>query len=247
MSSNSVLETQVYDQFDGPDIDSAKWAVLPVFLPDGSVLPAFEPSAATVVRDGTLSVTVEEFEHSHDSHQQANNTKHVLVSTQQFEMPRHGVATFAIGQAVTRLGPRRADDLMLALAAFNVIDPERGLVFDIVSNGIEVFAVQEQLPGVPRPAGPAYTYLIRHPFAPVELSPGVAHLCEIEFDMGAGTVRWLVNGTEIYRTVGAPMPERAVLGLGLMSGVLLRDGRSASLEGQGLSASWSAPSIAITE
>ena len=245
--SSLVLETQVYDQFDGPDIDPAKWAVLPVFLPDGAVLPAFEPSAATVVRDGTLSVTVKEFERSHDSHQQADNTKHVLVSTQQFELPGHGVATFAIEQAVTRLGPRRPDDLMLALAAFNVIDPERGLVFDILSNGIEVFAVHEQLSGVPKPAGPAYTYLIRHPFAPIELSPGVSHRCEIEFDMEAGIVRWLVNDTEIYRTAGTPMPERAVLGLGLMSGVLLRDGRSASLQGQGLSASWSSPSVTMTD
>ena len=247
MSDRAVLETRVYDSFEGPDLDPERWAVLPVFLPDGSVLPAAEPSAVTVVRDGTLSVTVERFERSHGTHQQADNTKHILVSTQQFALPARGFATFAVRQAVTRLGPRRPDDLMFALAGFNVIDPEQGLVFDILSNGVEVVAIQEQLAGVPRPAGPEYTHLVREPFAPVSVAPGVTQDCRIEFDSRTSSVRWLVDGVQIYRVAGVPFPERVVLGLGLLSGVPVRDGRSASLIGQGISATWSEPSVTISD
>jgi hypothetical protein len=61
--------------------------------------------------------------------------------------------------------------------------------------------------------------------------------CVITLDRGASTAAWTVDGQAIYKA-RTLIPERVQIGLGIWTMLPIRDGRSQSLEGQGLEARW---------
>ena len=61
--------------------------------------------------------------------------------------------------------------------------------------------------------------------------------CEITLDRSSSIAVWRVDGHTIYeaRTV---IPEQVQIGLGIWTMLPIRDGRSRSLDGQGMNARW---------
>ena len=62
--------------------------------------------------------------------------------------------------------------------------------------------------------------------------------CEITLDRSRSTAAWRVDGRTVYETPGTLIPERVRIGFGIWTMLPIRDGRSRSLDGQGLNARW---------
>jgi hypothetical protein len=100
------------------------------------------------------------------------------------------------------------DDLRLAAAALNAIDFETFMVFDFFLTNKRLYAVYEHLPFARATFGDyaAFTHAI--PVA--ERDPGDLHKLAIAYDKAAGTVRWLLEGEEVFRVdaIGLPLGPR---------------------------------------
>ncbi|GEL20632.1 DUF6081 family protein [Pseudonocardia asaccharolytica] len=235
--------TTVYDEFTGPELDMSRWCYLQYPPgPDGTAWTCAEPGARTQVDDGTLSIHVERFERAHDQVQIMDNPKHLLLSTESFTVPTGGAATFAMEMAATGINaaPRDYRD---GFASMNVLDMASGWVFDACATGDTVFSIYERLPmpGVGRP----FTYVIEHPLAGLEVAPGLAHRYEITLDARRGAAEWRVDGHLVHDVRGVEIPTRVNVGLGLITLHPVADGRSRSLRGQGLSASFGPISVRV--
>jgi hypothetical protein len=62
--------------------------------------------------------------------------------------------------------------------------------------------------------------------------------CEITLDRARSNAAWHVEGRKVYEAGGTVIPERAGIGFGIWTMLPIRDGRSRSLDGQGLDARW---------
>jgi Family of unknown function (DUF6081) len=61
--------------------------------------------------------------------------------------------------------------------------------------------------------------------------------CEITLERSRSTAAWRVDGRKVYEA-HTLIPERAQIGFGIWTMLPIRDGRSRSLDGQGLDARW---------
>jgi hypothetical protein len=211
-------------------------------LPDGTLHRSQEPDAQVTVSDGTLSVSIDEFQTSHDSLQSVDNAKHMIITTAEFPLPQHGTVVYEIQQSVRRTGAPDSDDL-LGVAVFNVADFASGLVFDVAVGNRHVFAIHERFDT--DPMGPTlFTHMVEDPFR-ITSQPGQSHKLRMTFDTANGAVTWTVDDIVIYHVEGTEIPSTTRIGLGLLTGVKLTEEGSASLQGQGMHAMWSAPTITV--
>jgi hypothetical protein len=129
-----------------------------------------------------------------------------------FDVPAGGVLTCVADLSVRTFGtaghPFQADadatgldfrtgldpeaDPRLATGALIAADLETGLVCDFLFTNTRIHALYEriQLPGRPKTA---FSYAV-----PVAVrTPDRRHHCEISYDDGAGTLRWLIDGAQV--------------------------------------------------
>lgn len=234
MTALTPEQAREYDDFSGPDLDSEKWMYLQYPLPDGSTHVCSEPSSTTTVRDGALKVHIEKFENFHGV-QIIDNPKHLLFSTQAFEIPASGECCFSVtmtGQGINTV----PFDYRDGFAAFNLLDLSGGWVFDLAVSTDTVFAIHERLPlpGVEQ----SFTHCVNAPLAGLDTSAGAEHRCTVSLDRGAGTAAWIVDGTTVYEISGAVIPERVQVGFGVFTLQQVQNDTSVSLHGQGFDASW---------
>ncbi|MFD8571788.1 DUF6081 family protein [Streptomyces sp. NPDC059639] len=86
-----------------------------------------------------------------------------------------------------------------AMAAMIFVDLESGMAFDFALTNSTVWALYERLPR-PGAAHGSFAYAI-----PVgERAPADRHECAVDVDRHSGSVRWLLDGTEVFavHTVG---------------------------------------------
>lgn len=239
--TQTQTQTPTYDDFAGPELDTSRWSHLEYPPgPDGTSWRCAEPSARTVVGGGTLTVTVERFERAHDQVQIMDNPKHLLLSTESFAVPAEGRLTVSGEMAATSINaaPRDYRD---GFASVNVLDMAGGWVFDLCATSDTVFAIHEQLP-VPGVLHP-FSHVVEQPLAGLQIAPGCSHLCEVTLDAGRRAAEWRVDGRVVYEVCGVEIPGRITLGLGLITLHPIIDGRSRSLRGQGLSATFGRISV----
>jgi hypothetical protein len=62
--------------------------------------------------------------------------------------------------------------------------------------------------------------------------------CQLTLDRSDSTVVWQVDGQTVYQTHGTVIPDRVRIGFGIWTMLPIRDGRSRSLGGQGMTARW---------
>jgi hypothetical protein len=236
---------RIYDPFSGPELDMSRWQFLEYPPgPDGTSWRCEEPGARTTVGGGKLDIHIERFERANDHMSIMDNPKHLLLSTEAFSVPAGGVATFSMDLAVTSLNasPRDYRD---GFASMNVLDMASGWVFDACATSDTIFSIYERLPmpGVEHP----FSYVVEHPLSGVTPAPGVPHTYTVTLDAGRGTAEWRVDGTLIYHILGVEIPASVNIGLGLLTLHPIVDGKSRSLRGQGLSASFGPISVTVAE
>ena len=227
-----------YDEPSGPDLDAARWEPMRLPLPEGGEHIALDPNAELGVGEGEVRVTIPRFSLSHDALQAVDSLKYVTLSTREFELPPDRPATFAADLAVENIGGEPAD-FRRGIAAFQVADLETSTrVFSVTGTSTRVFAMHEQLRLGGRGEGERFVHVIESPYEDFDDDFTRFRACEITLDRGSPTAAWHVDGHKLYEAHGTLIPERVRISFGIYTQVPIRDGRSRSLEGQGMQARW---------
>jgi hypothetical protein len=227
-----------YDELREPDLDSHRWSPARLPLPTGEHIPV-DPNAEVAVGDGEVRVTIPRFSLSHDEFQAADSVKYLTLSTREFEPPPDRPATFAAELAVENIGGE-PKDYRRGIAAFQVADLEGSKrVFSVTGTSSRVFAMHEHLPLAGGGPGEPFVHVIESPYEDFDDDFTRPRACEITLDRSGSTAAWHVDGHKLYESEGVLIPERVRLCFGIYTQMAIRDGRSRSLEGQGLDARWS--------
>ena len=225
-----------YDELRGPDLDATRWSPARLPLPTGGEHLPLDPNAALAVGEGEVRVTIPRFSLSHDTFQSADSAKYLIGSTGRFELPPDRPARFAVDLAVDNLGGDPGD-YRRGMAAFQVFDLEASTrVFSVCGTSTRVLALDEQLG--PRGGAEPFIYMVESPYEDFDDDFTRLRACEITLDRSGSTATWRVDGRTIYQTHGTLIPERVRIGFGIWTMLPIRDGRSRSLDGQGMSARW---------
>ena len=230
------MTSTTYDELTGPDLDPARWTPARLPLPTGEHVP-LDPNAELAVGDGELRVTIPRFSLAHDSFQAADSPKYLVFSTDRFDVPEDRPATFAVDLAVENIGGDPGD-YRRAMAAFHVFDLEvTQRVFAVCGTSTRVVALHEQLGLGGGGAGEPFYHVVESPYEDFDDDFTRLRACEITLDRSSSTAAWRVDGQKVY-DAHTFIPERAQIGFGIWTMLPDRDGRSRSLDGQGLTARW---------
>jgi hypothetical protein len=225
-----------YDELRGPDLDAARWSPARLPLPTGGEHIPLDPNAELAVGEGEVRVTIPRFSLSSDTFQPADSAKYLVYSTGQFELPPDRPATFAVDLAVENIGGEPGD-YRRAMAAFHVFDFDVSMrVFAVIGTATRVLALDEQLG--PWGANEPFIYVAESPYEDFDADFTRLRTCEITLDRSSSTAAWRVDGRTVYEAHGTLIPERVRVGLGIWTMLPIRDGRSRSLDGQGMNARW---------
>jgi hypothetical protein len=225
-----------YDELRGPDLDAARWSPARLPLPTGGEHIPLDPNAELAVGEGEVRVTIPRFSLSHDTFQPVDSAKYLIFSTRQWELPPDRPATFAVDLAIENIGGEPGD-YRRGMAAFQVFDFEVSKrVFSVCGTSTRVLALDEQLGAWG--AGEPFYYMVESPYEDFDDDFTQLRACEITLDRSRSTAAWRVDGHTVYQTHGTPIPERVAIGFGIWTQLPIRDGRSRSLDGQGMSARW---------
>jgi hypothetical protein len=229
---------QTYDEFDGPDLDAARWEPVRLPLPTGEEHIPLDPGAEVAAGDGEVRVTIPRFSLSHDKFQSVDSVKYLMSSTGQFELPQDRPATFAAELAVENIAGEPTDSRR-GLAAFQVFDLEVSRrVFSVCGTSTRVLAMHEHLPLGGGGPGEPFVYVVESPYEDFDDDFTCYRACEITLDRGESSASWHVDGHTLYEAHSVLIPERVQIGFGIYTQLPIRDGRSRSLQGQGMSARW---------
>jgi Family of unknown function (DUF6081) len=232
------MQYVTYDELRGPDLDSALWEPARLPLPTGDEHIPLDPNAEVAVGDGELRVTIPRFSLSHDEFQSVDSVKYNYLSTRQFELPPDRPVTFGADLAVENIGgePR---DYRQGIAAFQVADLEVSTrVFSVTGTSTRVFAMDEQLRLGGGGAGERFVHVIESPYEDFDDDFTRFRACEITLDRSKSIAAWHVDGHKLYEAHDTLIPERARISFGIYTQLPIRDGRSQSLDGQGMNARW---------
>ena len=226
-----------YDELRGPDLDAARWRPARLPRPTGGEHVPLDPNAELAVGEGEVRVTIPRFSLSSDTFQAADSAKYLIFSTGQFELPPDRPVTFAVDLAVDNLGGDPGD-YRRGMAAFQVFDLVSQRVFSVCGTSTRVFAMDEQLGLGGGGAGEPFIYVVESPYEDFDDDFTRLRACEITLDRSRSTAAWRVDGRTVYETRGTLIPERVGIGFGIWTMLPIRDGRSRSLDGQGMEARW---------
>jgi Family of unknown function (DUF6081) len=227
-----------YDELRGPNLDTARWAPARLPLPTGGEHLPLDPNAELAVGEGEVRVMIPRFSLSHDAFQSVDSVKYLTLSTREFELPPDRPATFAADLAVKNIDgePR---DFRRGIAAFQVGDLEVSKrVFSVCGTSARVFAMHEHLPLGGGGPGELFIHVVESPYEDFDDDFTRLRACEITLDRSRSTAAWRVDGRTVYEAHGTVIPEHARIGFGIFTMLPIRDGRSRSLDGQGLHARW---------
>jgi hypothetical protein len=219
-----------YDELSGPDLDAARWSPARLPLPRGGEHIALDPNAELAVGEGEVRVTIPRFSLAHSA-------KYLIFSTHQFELPPDRPATFAVDMAVENINGEPGD-YRRGMASFAVFDLEVSKrVFAVDGTSTRVFAMHEQVGVFGGGAGEPFYHVVESPYEDFDDDFTRLRACEITLDRSSSTAAWRVDGRTVYEA-HTFIPERAQIGFGIWTMLPDRDGRSRSLDGQGLTAQW---------
>ena len=229
---------ETYDQLGGPDLDGALWSPARLPLPSGGEHIPLDPNAELAVGEGEVRVTIPRFSLSHHRFQFVDSPKYLVYSTGRWPLPPDRPATFAVDLAVENVGGE-ALDFRRGMAAFHVFDLEVSQrVFAVCGTSTRVLALHEQLGLGAGGAGEPFYHVVESPYEDFDDDFTRLRACELTLDRSRSRATWRVDGHTIYEAHGTLIPEHARIGFGIWTMLPIRDGRSRSLDGQGLAARW---------
>ncbi|MEX2246238.1 MAG: DUF6081 family protein [Dehalococcoidia bacterium] len=199
-----------------------------------------EPDAVVISQNGNLRVAVAPLTRGHDAVQFFDNAKHMYFSRESFAVPAGGAVSVELDIRAQKVNGV-AGDFYDGFVSVNLLDLSTGVAIDFfVSN--EAFATvyaRLPFPGAAAPDDGATKYFGLFKEQPLPKGEKQTHRYRIDYDQGAGTLEFFVEGVLVNREVGAPRMESFIVALGLMTEKDIVEGRSVSCHGQGLVGEWS--------
>ena len=227
-----------YDELAGPELDPARWGAARLPLPTGDEHLPLDPNAELYVDEGEVRVTIPRFSLAHNEFQAADSPKYLVFSNREFELPPDRPATFAVDLAVENIGGEPLD-YRIGMAAFHVFDlAVTKRVFAGCGTSTRVLALHEQLGIGGGGAGEPFYHVVESPYEEFDDDFTSHRECEITLDRATSTATWQVDGRTVYEAPGTVIPERVRIGFGIWTMLPIRDGRSRSLQDQGVDARW---------
>ena len=236
------MDRVVYGDFADMLKPDSKWVQAGFSTPDG-FWEYREPDALILVQNGKLRVTAMPLTRSNDSVQILDNAKHMYFSRERFAVPDEGEISVET-EIRARVLNGVPDDLYDGFVSLNLLDFATGLAIDFFVCNEKYATVYARLPfpGVSiddAPAGKPKAFALFKEL-PLPDGPQQTHRYRITYSKSEDTFSWYVNDQLVNRETGVPVKMDGFLcALGLMTEKDIRDGKSASLHGQGLVGEWS--------
>jgi hypothetical protein len=183
-------------------------------------------------------VTIPRFSLSHDTFQPADSAKYLVFSTREFEAGAGSARDRSPSTSRSRTSAGNRRDFRRGIAAFHAFDfDESKRVFAVCGTSTRVLALHEQLGawGAGEPVLPRSRVAVRglrrrlHPASRVR-----DHARPEQIDRGLARRR--PHGVRGPTAPSSPNASR--IGFGIWTMLPIRDGRSRSLDGQGMNARW---------
>ena len=236
------MDRVVYGDFAGMLKPDSKWVQAGFSTPDG-FWEYREPDTLILVQNGKLRVTAMPLTRSNDSVQILDNAKHMYFSRERFAVPEDGEISVET-EITARVLNGTPDDLYDGFVSLNLLDFNTGLAIDFFVCNEKYATVYARLPfpGVsldgPDTGKPKAFALFKE--LPRPNGHRQTHRYKITYSRAGDTLSWYVNGELVNQETGVPVKMGGFLcALGLMTEKDIRDGRSASLHGQGIIGEWS--------
>jgi hypothetical protein len=235
------VERTVYGDFADILKPDSKW-VQAGFQTPGGFWEYREPNALVLVQNGTLRVAAAPLTRSHDGVQILDNAKHMYFSRERFAVPDDGEISVET-EITAKVINGAPEDLYDGFVSLNLLDFATGLAIDFFVCNEKYATVYARLPfpGVTIESGAAGRPTVFALFKELSLPDGPqrSHQYKITYSKAEDTLSWYVNGALVNREVGVPVKmDGFVCALGLMTEKDIRDGKSASLHGQGVVGEW---------
>ena len=236
------MERIVYGDFADILKPESKWVQGGFQTPDG-FWEYREPNALVLVQNDHLRVTAVPLTRAHDGVQILDNAKHMYFSRERFEAPDEGEISVET-EITARIINGLPDDLYDGFVSLNLLDFATGLALDFFVCNEKFATVYARLPfpgtrieeGV-NSGKPKVFALFKE--LPLPNGPQQPHRYRIAYSKAEDTVSWYVNDELVNRETGVPVKMDGFLcALGLMTEKDIRDGKSASLHGQGIIGEW---------
>jgi hypothetical protein len=218
----------------GPELDPILWAPVTFPAPEGPWV-AFDDNAKITVAAGTVTTVINPFSKSHNTVQFLDNEKFIYLSTRKFALPRGRIVHFDVEMAAEVIGGDPLD-FFNAYVTFSVDDIDHGLIFNVASNGHQLRALYEDLPGAGRAP---FCYFIEHPNVAPPLAPSQYVRCRISFGPERQRVRYFAEDVLLFEILQLPRPARDIqIGMGIFTDIKLGPDGSRSNRGQGAIGKW---------
>jgi hypothetical protein len=213
-------------------------------LPDGSFWRYREPNAVVVVEGNRLRVAAVPLTRTNDQVQILDNAKNMYYSTRSFQPPENGEISFEWDMAA-RGFDTQPHDLYDGFVSMNLLDFRTGMAIDIFASNDVIATVYARLPfpGVPMPDDVENAikpkYFCDFNELPMETHAGQTHRYRISYTKRKDELNFYVDGklASSYNEVPSKI-DSCIIALGLMTEKGIKDGKSASIHGQGLIGEW---------
>jgi hypothetical protein len=213
-------------------------------LPDGSFWRYREPNAVVVVEGNRLRVSAVPLTRTNDHVQILDNAKNMYFSTRRFQPPEQGEISFEWDMAATGFDTKPRD-MYDGFVSMNLLDFRTGMAIDIFASNDIITTVYARLPfpGVPMPEDVENAvkpkYFCDFNELSVATHAGQWHRYRISYSKGKDELKFYVDGelASSYSEVPSKI-DSCLIALGLMTEKGIKNGKSASLHGQGLMGEW---------
>jgi len=202
-----------------------------------------EPNALVLVQNDQLRVAAMPLTRSHDAVQILDNAKHMYFSRERFSVPEDGEISIET-EITARIMNGVPEDLYDGFVSLNLLDFSTGLAIDFFVCNEKYATVYARLPfpGTviedTAGAGKPNVFAIFKEL-PLPSGPQQPHRYKITYSRRDDTFSWYVNDELVNRETNVPVKMDGFLcALGLMTEKDIRDGKSASLHGQGIVGQW---------
>ncbi len=218
----------------------SKWVQAGFPTPDG-FWEYREPNALVLVQNGRLRITAVPLTRANDNVQILDNAKHMYFSRERFDVPEAGEISVET-EITARVLNGTPDDLYDGFVSLNLLDFNTGLAIDFFICNEKYATVYARLPfpGVAIEGPDTGKPKVFGLFKELPLPNGQqAHRYKITYSRAEDTFRWYVNDELVNEEIEVPVKmDGFICALGIMTEKDIRDGKSASLHGQGVIGEW---------
>lgn len=235
------MDRVVYGDFADILKADSKWVQAGFPTPDG-FWEYREPNALILVQNGKLRVTAVPLTRANDNVQILDNAKHMYFSRERFDVPEGGEISVET-EITARVFNGTPDDLYDGFVSINLLDFNTGLAIDffVCNEKYATVCARLPFPGVtidgPESGKPKVFAIFKE--LPLPNGQQQSHRYKITYSRAEDSFRWYVNDELVNEETGVPVKMDGFLcALGIMTEKDIRDGKSASLHGQGVIGEW---------